>query len=53
MREVYGPFAAYIDPNAAPPPDLDALQSEETPAGVLKLYSWAQSAAKLKEILEL
>lgn len=53
MREVYGPFAAYIDPNAAPPPDLDALQSEQDPAGVLERYSWAQSAAKLKEILEL
>lgn len=52
MHEVYGPWAAYVDPEAAPP-DLDALRPEQDPAGALARYSWVKSAEQLKALLQL
>lgn len=51
MREVYGPYAGYID-LAANPGDVDAATAPEQPAaGVLGRYSWAAGAQTLAALL--
>lgn len=51
MREVYGPYASYID-LAANTGDVNAVAPPEAdPAGILARYSWAESARRLAELL--
>lgn len=51
MREVYGPYASYID-LAANTGDVNTVAPPEAdPAGVLARYSWAESARRLADLL--
>lgn len=54
MREVYGPYASYIDlaANHGNVADVTPGAKAENAAGVLARYSWRKSAEKLLALLE-